>query len=78
MTHTFVGLIVFFACLWAVFSPRVDDGLIGKHLLVFGSISAAGFAYRGELQAFLSMYFLVLAFLIVYYGRELKKMSYVE
>lgn len=78
MAHTVVGLIVLILCTWAVFSPHVHDGFIGRHLLVFAAISAAGFAYGGELQAFLTMYALVLTFLILYYAREFKKICHAK
>ena len=78
MAHTVVGLVIFFICTWAVFSPRVHDGFFGRHLLTFAAIAAAGFAYSGETQAFLTAYALILAFMICFMVQNLRKMARVS
>lgn len=78
MAHLIIGGIIFAACVWAVFSPRVRDGFIGRHLLTFAAISALGFAYSGELRAFFTMYILILSFAVLFYVREFKKIAHAK
>lgn len=35
-----LGLIIFSACTWAVFSKRFCDGLVTKHFFIFAAITA--------------------------------------
>jgi len=35
-----LGIIIFSACTWAIFSKRFCDGLITKHFLIFAAITA--------------------------------------
>lgn len=35
-----LGLIIFSACTWGVFSKRFCDGLITKHFLIFAAITS--------------------------------------
>jgi hypothetical protein len=78
MAHILVGLVIFLVCLWAVFSHRVHDGFIGRHLLVFAAIAGAGFAYSGEVRAFLTAYTLILIFSILFMVQNLRKMSHAK
>jgi len=60
MLHVVVGALIFYGCAYAVFSARVNDGFIGRHLLTFSAIAGAGYAYSGELRALLTAYVLLL------------------
>jgi len=76
--HIAVGTLIFLVCFWAVFSPRVRDGFIGRHLLTFAAISGVGFAYSGELKAFFTSYVLVMLFSALFLTREIWKMRHAQ
>lgn len=78
MAHIVVGLAIFFICTWAVFSPRVHDGFFGRHLLTFAAIAALGFAYSGEMRAFMTAYVLIFVFSVWFMLQGLRKMSHAE
>jgi len=73
MLHAFWGTLIFFGCAFLVFDNRIKDGLIGRHLLTFAAISAAGYAYSGEDRALLTCYLLLLIFGLLLACRKLDR-----
>lgn len=73
-----VGIAIFLGSSWAVFSKRVDDGFIGRHLLTFIAISGAGYAYSGELTAILTAYVLFILFGLWLPLRKVLRMSHAD
>ncbi len=78
MEHFVVGMVIFLGSLWAVFDPRVKDGLIGRHLLVFAAIAGMGFAYSGEVRAFMTSYVLLMVFSVLVMLREFQEVRHAK
>ena len=55
-----IGLFLFAVCSWAVFSAKVKDDLIGRHLLVFAAISSLGYFASGLERALFTAWILLL------------------
>lgn len=58
------GLLLFAFSVWAILDTRIHDGIIGRHLLTFAAIFAAGYMYSGDTNSFLVSYVLALTALL--------------
>lgn len=75
MLHVVVGALIFCGCAYAVFSKRVNDGFIGRHLLTFAAIAGVGYAYSGEMRALLTAYVLMITFVLWFAFRKVVGMA---
>lgn len=75
MLHIITGTVIFFGCAYLVFSKRINDGFIGRHMLTFAAIAGAGFAYSGELRALLAAYVLMIGFVLWFALRKVVSMA---
>lgn len=69
------GLVLFGLCTWAILSRRVNDGLVGRHLLTFAAIFSAGYAYSGNTASFYVAYVLAIMFLLYAALRQYVKLA---
>lgn len=68
---SFLALMVFSFCIWAVFSHHFIDGIVAKHLFVFSAITAAiVFLDPVNYKAAIASVFLLGAGLVYWYYRH--------